>query len=201
MGAQPYESHFLLGKERVGSCQNRSPDSGPALFVLVICTEGRRGRKKADMTENVIIAPEYEERAKRVISEHADLAWIENEGVRIAYLASDKEKKSHRRPVCGQCVKVPNLFKVLMPYDFLIVIYEVNTEGFTDAEMDVLLYHELLHIGMNDKGEFTTNPHDINDFSTIVRKYGIFWAEVGLELAAPADGATAGGDPDGEGQI
>ena len=96
------------------------------------------------MTENVIIAPEYKERAERVISEHMDLAWIANEGVRIAYLASDKEKKSHRRPVCGQCVKVPNLFKTLMPYDFLIVIYEMNTEGFTDAEMDVLLFQTLL---------------------------------------------------------
>ena len=51
------------------------------------------------MTENVIIAPEYKERAERVISEHMDLAWIANEGVRIAYLASDKEKKSHRRPI------------------------------------------------------------------------------------------------------
>lgn len=153
------------------------------------------------MKENVIIAPEYEERAERVISEHSDLAWIENEGVRIAYLASDKEKKSHRRPVCGQCVKVTNLFKALTPYDFLIVIYEVNTEGFTDEEMDILLYHELLHIGMYDKGEYTTNPHDINDFDAIVRKYGLFWAEGGLRETAPAEGAPAGGDPDGEGQI
>ncbi len=153
------------------------------------------------MRENVIVAPEYEERAERVISGHTDLAWIENEGVRIAFLASDKEKKSHGRPVCGQCVRVPNLFKALIPYDFLIVVYEVNTEGFTDAEMDVLLYHELLHIGMSNTGEYKLTPHDVNDFGTILRKYGLFWAEGGLRETAPAEGAAAGGDPDGEGQI
>lgn len=152
------------------------------------------------MTENVIIAPEYKERAERVISEHIDLAWIANEGVRIAYLASDKEKKSHRRPVCGQCVKVPNLFKTLMPYDFLIVIYEMNTEGFTDAEMDVLLYHELLHVGMNDKGEYRINPHNVDDFYVILKKYGLEWSSGGIRIPASAEGEP-GGDPDGEGQI
>lgn len=159
------------------------------------------------MTENVIVAKEYAERAERVIGEHPDIAWIANEGVRIAYLASDREKKSSRRPVCGQCIKVPGIYKALLPYDFLIVIYEANTEGFTDAELDVLLYHELLHVGMNDKGEYRINPHNVEDFYGILNRYGLDWSSGGIRKTAEGlqTGGTqaegAGGDPDGEGQI
>lgn len=61
---------------------------------------------------------------------HPDLAWIKGRKVRIAFLASDRIKKSHGRPVLGECVKVGGIYKALLPYDFLIVIYEVNTASF-----------------------------------------------------------------------
>ena len=76
----------------------------------------------------------------------------------------------------------------------------MNTEGFTDAEMDVLLFHELLHVGMNDKGEYRINPHNVDDFYVILKKYGLEWSSGGIRIPASAEGEP-GGDPDGEGQI
>ena len=70
------------------------------------------------MTENVIIAPEYKERAERVISEHMDLAWIANEGVRIAYLASDKEKKITAYHESGHVI----LFQLIKDYSSFFLL-------------------------------------------------------------------------------
>ena len=140
------------------------------------------------MEEIVIIKEEYAERAERIMEAHPDLAWIKGMEVRIAFLASDKIKKSHGRPVLGECVKVGGIYKALLPYDFLIVIYEVNTEGLTDSQLDILFYHELLHIGINKKGDgFTVRPHDIQEFQAVAEQYGAWWTEKDMEVDTDAE--------------
>lgn len=140
------------------------------------------------MEEIVIIKEEYAERAERVMEAHHDLAWIKGMEVRIAFLASDRIKKSHGRPVLGECVKVGGIYKALLPYDFLIVIYEVNTAGLTDSQLDILFYHELLHIGINKKGDgFTVRPHDIQEFQAVAEQYGAWWTEKDMEVDTDAE--------------
>ena len=49
-----------------------------------------------------------------------------------------------------------------------------------DCEVHILLYHELLHVGVNERsGEmvYVVNPHDVEDFRTIIDRYGIDWAK------------------------
>lgn len=129
--------------------------------------------------EFVKVSEEYSGLAERVIDAHEDLHWIRNVGVRIGYLASDREKKKNGRFVLGECVKVPELYRPYVPHDFLVVIYERNAAALTERQMEILMYHELLHIGIDEEGEelkYVVNPHDIEEFRVVADKYGIDWA-------------------------
>jgi len=59
------------------------------------------------------------------------------------------------------------------------VIYETNTAGMTEQQLRILLYHELLHVGIDEAGEglkYVITPHDIEDFRKVIDRYGIDWA-------------------------
>ncbi len=132
--------------------------------------------------EYVKVSEEYSGIAEKVIDEHEDLHWIRNLKVRIGYLASDREKKKDGGLVLGECIKVKPLYRPYVPHDFLIVIYETNTAGLTENQMEILMYHELLHIGIDEAGEelkYNINPHDVEDFRTVIDRYGIDWAKRG----------------------
>jgi hypothetical protein len=52
----------------------------------------------------------------------------------------------------------------------------------SEAQMGILLFHELLHIGIEPgpDGEetYSVNHHDLEDFKVIIDRYGTDWAEV-----------------------
>ena len=132
------------------------------------------------MAEIVLIAPDYERMAEKVFHDHPDIQWIRHAHIRIGFLASDKEKKSKGRAVYGECIRVKEVYQPYCHKDFLIVIYEPNVELFAYEQLEILLYHELLHIGMDDSGKevrYIVNPHDVEDFRAIIDRYGIDWAE------------------------
>lgn len=118
--------------------------------------------------------------ADEVIEEHKDLWWIVRSGVRIAFLRSSKLKKSKGRLVCGECILVKENYKWCCPYDFMIVLYGPNTAGMTGEQLKILLWHELLHVGMsmNIDGEpvYRIVSHDVEDFRVILNKHGFDWA-------------------------
>jgi hypothetical protein len=54
-----------------------------------------------------------------------------------------------------------------------------NVDGMTERQLEILMYHELLHVGMTEDGEdvkYIVNPHDVEEFRTIIDKYGIDWS-------------------------
>lgn len=122
---------------------------------------------------------EYTELAQEVIQEKPDLEWLTKADVSIAFMRSDKEKKSKGKLVFGECILVNELYKSFCPYDFLIVIYEQNISELSRDQVKILLYHELLHVGVDEKnGQLKKRivPHDIEDFRKIIDQYGIDWA-------------------------
>lgn len=110
--------------------------------------------------------------ARTVIESNPDLSYIED--VTVIFLESDKEKKSKGKTIFGECEKVPDKYKWAIPADFTITIYTENAAGFTEDQMKILMEHELRHIGEND-GKLFVNPHDIEDFETILKRYGMNW--------------------------
>ena len=128
------------------------------------------------MRETVDLSEDYTNLAQEVIDEHEDLHWIRKADISIGYMQSSRGKY-----VFADCRKVPDFYRVFVPFDFLITVYDPNVTEFTDDQMKILLYHELLHVGMDDNGEDTkyiVRPHDIEEFRPVIDQYGMDWAKV-----------------------
>lgn len=131
--------------------------------------------------KNYEISDKYREMAEDVIRSREDLQWIDSVGARIGYLTCDDDKHLGEMPVHAECIKVPEIYKVFVPYDFLIVVYEPNIAHMREEQKEILLYHELMHCDFDEKkdGDITwkVRRHDIEDFSIILERYGLHWAE------------------------
>ena len=131
------------------------------------------------MEENRTISEEYSDIAAKLIKKEPLLADIRQSEATIVYLSSDKEKKSKGKTVFGECEKIPDKYKWAIPADFTITIYEPNVITFTKEQIEILLFHELLHVGIdiqNDGTEkYSVKPHDIEEFRTIIDRYGLDW--------------------------
>ena len=116
--------------------------------------------------------------AELMASEPA-LAKITEHGVKVAFLASDSEKRGKGRTVFGECERIPAKWKWAVPYDFAITVFEPNVERFSDEQMRVLLLHELMHVGVDVDGNearFFTVPHDFEEFREIAERFGLEWS-------------------------
>ena len=128
---------------------------------------------------DVYISTEYEELAEKVIDEHPDLRWIRATGVSIGYLESDQEKKNASGYVLGQCSVVKDIYRPYCHHDFLITIFLPNTAHLSEEQKKVLLYHELLHVDVDESSgepKYRTAPHDVEEFRSVIDQYGIDWA-------------------------
>lgn len=123
------------------------------------------------------LSEEYANIGNELIETMPELAPLKYADITVVYLSSEHRKKGKGKKVCAQCEKVGEKYKWGIPADFTITVFEPNIEGFTDEQIRILLFHELLHIGRPD-GTWTTVPHDLEDFKIIIDKYGTEWAKV-----------------------
>ena len=127
------------------------------------------------------INEEYAEIAHDLINSEPELADIKDSGVTIVYLSSEHEKKDKGKVVFGQCEKVAEKYKWGIPCDFTITVFEPNVIKFTTEQIRILLFHELLHIGVefNDDGiSYSIRGHDLEDFKLIIDRFGTDWCKV-----------------------
>lgn len=121
----------------------------------------------------------FEEMAQELINTAPELAYIKNSQVRIIYLVSNQAKKSGSKIVHGECEKIPAKYRWAIPADFSITLFEPNNEHMNDRQLEILLFHELLHVGIEpaDNGEesYSIVPHNLEDFKVIIDKFGTDW--------------------------
>lgn len=96
----------------------------------------------------------------------------------IIYLSSTAEKKSKRRRVYGECEKVQEKNKWAIPCDFTITLFEPNLKEMSMEQIAVVIWHELLHVGSGDDTKYVRH-HDLNDFKSIIERFGVNWSEKG----------------------
>lgn len=126
------------------------------------------------------INEKYAQIAQELIESEDVLAPIRDSDVRIIYLSSEHEKKKGKKLILGECEKVPDKWKWTVPCDFTITIFEPNIEQLSDEQLKILLLHELLHVGIEIDGneeKYHIVPHDVEDFETILDRYGVHWSE------------------------
>ena len=125
----------------------------------------------------------YEKIAQELIENTSELEYIKKSNVRIIYLESDNTKKNGtERLVLGECEKVASKNQWAISADFTIIVYKNNCIGLSEEQIKILLFHELLHVGIDygtDGGEvYSVKKHDLEDFKVIIDKYGTDWAAV-----------------------
>ena len=123
------------------------------------------------------ISDEYTRLGMEVIEEQPELEELRNGDVQVIFLASSYEKKHGGKPVLGQCEKISDKYKWGRPCDFTVTVFEPNCEGMSEEQLKILLFHELLHIGVEDERLYV-KPHDLEDFKVIIDRFGTNWAEV-----------------------
>lgn len=127
------------------------------------------------MSDTRQISEKYAEIGAELIATEPRLFDVRNSDVRILFLSSELEKVQNTKVVFAQCEKVPEKYKWAVPADFCIVVFEPNVEQFTDEQIRILLFHELLHVGI-DGDSYFIRPHDIEDFHTIIERFGMNWS-------------------------
>lgn len=124
----------------------------------------------------------YAEIAKELIETEPELIDIKNSQATIIYLSSTHAKKADGKVVCGQCEKVAEKYKWGIPCDFTITIFEPNVEKFTEEQLKILIFHELLHVGIEFNGDgsetYSIKGHDLEDFKLIIDRFGTDWSKV-----------------------
>lgn len=132
--------------------------------------------------DNRTINEHYAEIGQELIQSEDALEDIRESEVTIVYLSSDLKKMSNGKAVLGQCEKVAEKYKWGLPCDFTITVFEPNVIGFTEEQFRILIFHELLHVGIgcdkHNAESYNVKPHDLEDFKLIIDRFGTDWNEV-----------------------
>lgn len=138
------------------------------------------------MTINYTPAPEVETIANDLILRYHQ--HLIDYNVRIEYVFVDKTPKSNGYEVWGTCKKISNLNAFLAnsqsgsdPF-FVITISEPVWEVLPQNARIALVDHELCHAWAEVKEsedddesvKLSTNPHDLEEFTCIVRRHGLW---------------------------
>jgi len=134
------------------------------------------------MSDNRQINEKYAKIGAELIQTEDALIDIRNSQATIVYLVSDYAKMDKGRLVYGQCERIQDKYKWGIPADFTITLFDPNVEGKSDEALRRIIFHELLHVGIEFKDDgteaYSVNPHDIEDFKYLIDRYGTDWAEV-----------------------
>lgn len=135
------------------------------------------------MSDKREINEEYALIAADLINNSPYLEYIKVSKATIIYLSSRQKKTSKGKTVCAQCERVPEKYRWGIPCDFTITVFEPNVERMTPEQIKILLYHELLHVGIeldsNSGNEtYSIRPHDLEDFKLIITLFGTEWAKI-----------------------
>lgn len=82
--------------------------------------------------------------------------------------------------VAGRCIRTNNELNFFSDSDYIIEMSEDIWNALNTDTQEILMLHELMHIQclMDDKSgdwKFGMRDHNIQDFSSIINKFGIDW--------------------------
>lgn len=113
------------------------------------------------------ISTKYRDIAEQLVNKYG-VAFGHIDVDSILFLAEDS--KAPKKYADIQIVKSPYTF--ITNYKFIMTVYEPNVIAMNEAQTNLLVMHELMHINDDFDGLV---KHDLEDFSGMVSKYGINW--------------------------
>ena len=143
------------------------------------------------MSQEFSPAPEVAEVARDLIhGHHSHLG-----PVRIEYVFLSEPISERGKDVWGRARKVTGLNAYLAldakpkepkePQGFFVIeIVKRVWMQLDEKSKRALIDHELTHLWVNDDGSLSIRPHDLEEFNDIVRRYGLWRADIELFLEA-----------------
>ncbi len=135
------------------------------------------------------VSPEIQQLGEQVIAGMPELSHIPAFDIRVGFVLSYKSKKQDGKITAADCRKVETVYQAYLPFDFIVTFYWPNMAYMTDNQKKVLMLHELKHIGIGPKG-LRIEPHDIEEFESLITRYGLRWNAFGNDVVD----ILAGGD-------
>lgn len=126
---------------------------------------------------------ELKQLAEKCIKKYSKLEDIKfyQKDIKIGYQWSDEEKKINNKIIYADCEKIKSKLKEFIDYDFIITFYDTANE-LSPKALELLMYHELRHIGIKSDNRGNVNfyiiSHEIEDFYDIIQKNGLKWHEI-----------------------
>lgn len=141
----------------------------------------------SEYKENVF----YTEIGRHLIENEEIFRHIKEHDIKIRYLESNKPAGKKKRVILGECRRITDKIREMLQAcdirkedipDFVVVIYKERIHGFTNAQLRILIMHELMHIGVKEDSEtgqvsYHIAKHDLEDFRYIISEYGADWAD------------------------
>ena len=155
----------------------------PALMALSQIAQQQQSEEKTALIKDFAkeiglikfeIAPDLAALGQAVLNHFSEFDFVRNAGVRIGYIKSYTNKNSNGKSILAECRIIKGVYTAYLPYDFIITFFWPSIHAMTDNQIKLIMLHELKHIGLNHKGYYLV-PHDIEDFSDILSKYGLAW--------------------------
>lgn len=121
-----------------------------------------------------IDAPELARVADDLIERHN--RFTAHNGLHIAYLWKAKGGKTNGSLTLGKCQKPSGLLAFYSEVDFVIWLAadHINDLMLSPKQIEALVFHELSHIGFNDKAEPEIRNHDWAGFVGEIEEYGLY---------------------------
>jgi hypothetical protein len=114
--------------------------------------------------------PQIVEIARRLINEHhKDL-----EEMDIGFLVRDVNGSRRGMPVLSNSQITPQNLRTFIDFDFIIWISEEAWSAYGEEQRIALIDHELSHCTTDDNGAPALRGHDIEEFSIIISRYGLW---------------------------
>ena len=133
-----------------------------------------------------VLTNNYNALINKLLEQEPTLQHINRWGITVGVFEREGGKTSAGKTVFADIGKTPDKFKPFCDFEYLITIYTDSCRGFTDEQMLIVLFHELLHIKVeeitDDAGEImniklTTRGHDLEDFKVIIDRWGTNWSK------------------------
>jgi hypothetical protein len=143
-------------------------------------------------------APYLANVAEKLIGEHGFLGSLVN--CEIRYFWKRKTGVSKGKLKIGFLVRGSGLLGHYSGADFIcwLSASTARDAGFTDAQIEAAVFHQLLHVGEDDNGNWIKVGHDFEGFGPEVRVYGPWTEDLKVGRNAFASATQLGLDLDGD---
>lgn len=119
-------------------------------------------------------APDVEDIARKLIGKyHEHLI-----NAAIKYLKRYGNWVVSKKVRLGNAEKCSGKYKHLTGYDFVITVNGAFFDSMKLTQKEALIDHELCHCGVNDDDEYCIWLHDVEDFSAVVHRHGLWQEDV-----------------------